>query len=103
VIANLQNLLLYKLKGISCYVKPLIEQRKTIDKQIVKFVENELFITLTNVNFDTEFHVKFAKQIVRNLFMFPGGFYERSEFVITVIFYNQYTELEGAVLRLVFI
>jgi hydroxylamine reductase len=58
VIANLQDLLLYKLKGISCYAKPLIEQGKTIDKQIVKFVENGLFITLTNVNFDAELHVK---------------------------------------------
>ncbi|SMC18175.1 hydroxylamine reductase [Clostridium acidisoli DSM 12555] len=57
-IANLQDLLIYQLKGISCYAKPLIEQGKIIDKDIVKFVENSLFTTLTNVNFDAEAHVK---------------------------------------------
>jgi len=61
-IANLQDLLLYQLKGISCYAKPLIEQGKTIDKTIVKFVENGLFTTLTNVNFDAEVHVKLLKE-----------------------------------------
>jgi hydroxylamine reductase len=61
-IANLQDLLIYQLKGISCYAKPLIEEGKTIDKEIVKFVENGLFTTLTNVNFDAEFHVKLLKE-----------------------------------------
>ena len=61
-IANLQDLLIYQLKGISCYAKPLIEQGKHIDKDIVKFVENGLFTTLTNVNFDAEFHVKMLKE-----------------------------------------
>jgi len=61
-IANLQDLLLYQLKGISCYAKPLIEQGKMIDKKIVKFVENGLFTTLTNVNFDAEVHVKLIKE-----------------------------------------
>jgi hydroxylamine reductase len=61
-IANLQDLLIYQLKGISCYAKPLIEQGKIIDKEIVKFVENGLFTTLTNVNFDAEVHVKLLKE-----------------------------------------
>jgi len=61
-IANLQDLLLYQLKGIACYAKPLIEQGKMIDKEIVKFVENGLFTTLTNVNFDAENHVKLIKE-----------------------------------------
>ncbi|WP_027631930.1 hydroxylamine reductase [Clostridium hydrogeniformans] len=61
-IANLQDLLIYQLKGISCYAKPLIEEGKSIDKEIVKFVENGLFTTLTNVNFDAEFHVKMLKE-----------------------------------------
>lgn len=61
-IANLQDLLIYQLKGISCYAKPLIEQGKTIDKKFVKFVENGLFTTLTNVNFDAENHVKLLKE-----------------------------------------
>ena len=61
-IANLQDLLIYQLKGISCYAKPLIEQGKTIDKKIVKFMEDSLFTTLTNVNFDAEVHVKLLKE-----------------------------------------
>ena len=65
-IANLQDLLIYQLKGISCYAKPLIEKGKIIDKEIVKFVENGLFTTLTNVNFDAEVHVKLIKGITKN-------------------------------------
>jgi hydroxylamine reductase len=61
-IASLQDLLLYQLKGISCYVKPLIDGGKKIDKALVKFVENSLFTTLTNVNFDPEVHVKLLKE-----------------------------------------
>ncbi len=61
-IAGLQDLLVYQLKGISCYAKPLIEQGKMIDKKIVEFVENSLFTTLTNVNFDAEFHVNLLKE-----------------------------------------
>jgi hydroxylamine reductase len=61
-IANLQDLLLYQVKGISCYAKALIEQGKVIDKEIVKFVENSLFTTLTNVNFDPEVHIRLLKE-----------------------------------------
>lgn len=61
-IANLQDLLIYQLKGISCYAKPLIEAGKSIDKEIVKFVENGLFTTLTNVNFDVNAHVKLIRE-----------------------------------------
>ncbi|MFL0268338.1 hydroxylamine reductase [Candidatus Clostridium radicumherbarum] len=61
-VANLQDLLIYQLKGISCYAKPLIDQGKLIDKEIVKFVENGLFTTLTNVNFDAEVHVKLLRE-----------------------------------------
>ncbi|MGO1469172.1 MAG: hydroxylamine reductase, partial [Tissierella sp.] len=60
-IANLQDLLIYQLKGISCYARALIENGEKIDKEIVKFVENSLFTTLTNVNFDAEVHVKLLK------------------------------------------
>lgn len=61
-IANLQDLLIYQLKGISSYAKPLIENEEIIDKEIVKFVENSLFTTLTNVNFDAAFHVSLLKE-----------------------------------------
>lgn len=61
-IANLQDLLIYQLKGIASYAKPLIEEGQLIDKKIVKFVEDSLFTTLTNVNFDAAFHVKLLKE-----------------------------------------
>ncbi|MDF2945506.1 MAG: hydroxylamine reductase [Bacillales bacterium] len=57
-ISNLQDLLIYQIKGISCYAKPLIDNEEIIDKTIVEFVENALFTTLTNVNFDAEVHVR---------------------------------------------
>ena len=60
-IAGLQDLMIYQLKGISYYANKLMEKGETIDKQIVKFVEDVLFTTLTNVNFDPDFHVKFLK------------------------------------------
>lgn len=61
-VANLQDLLIYQLKGISCYAKDLIDKGECIDKSIVAFVENSLFTTLTNVNFDAEVHVKMLKE-----------------------------------------
>ncbi|MDK2585590.1 hydroxylamine reductase [Romboutsia sedimentorum] len=61
-IAGLQDLLIYQLKGISFYAKKLIEKGEQIDKEIVKFVENSLFTTLTNVNFDAEVHVEMLKK-----------------------------------------
>lgn len=60
-VANLQDLLIYQLKGITCYAKPLIDKGELIDKTIVEFVENGLFTTLTNVNFDVEVHIQMLK------------------------------------------
>lgn len=61
-IAALQDLLIYQVKGISCYAKVLIDKGEKIDKEIVRFVENSLFTTLTNVNFDGDIHEKMLKQ-----------------------------------------
>lgn len=60
-VANLQDLLIYQIKGISCYAKVLLETDVRIDKSIVSFIENVLFTTLTNVNFDVDVHVKLLK------------------------------------------
>lgn len=61
-IAALQDLLIYQIKGISCYAKQLIDKGEKIDKDIVSFVENSLFTTLTNVNFDGDVHEKMLRQ-----------------------------------------
>lgn len=61
-IANLQDLLIFQLKGISCYGKILLDQGEKLDKGVISFIENCLFTTLTNVNFDVEVHVKLLKE-----------------------------------------
>lgn len=57
-IANLQGLLIYQVKGISCYGKVLSELGHPIEKAVIAFIESVLFTTLTNVNFDAEVHVQ---------------------------------------------
>ena len=61
-VAALQDLLIYQIKGISCYAKEIVEKGKNIDKDIVSFIENSLFTTLTNVNFDADVHVEMLRK-----------------------------------------
>ena len=61
-VAALQDLLIYQIKGISCYAKEIIEKGENLDKDIVRFIENSLFTTLTNVNFDADVHIEMLKQ-----------------------------------------
>ena len=80
-IAALQDLLIFQLKGISCYAKALADYgqrshngqdtckgrgcasrgdngQSHINKAIVSFIESALFTTLTNVNFDADAHIE---------------------------------------------
>ncbi|GAA0116331.1 hydroxylamine reductase [Clostridium senegalense] len=61
-IANLQDLLIYQLKGMSFYGLELIKKGEKIDKKYVSFIEDSLFSTLTNVNFDLDFFVNQLKK-----------------------------------------
>lgn len=61
-IANLQDLLIYQLKGIACYAKEILDKGGHINQEVVEFVENGLFTTLTNVNFDPEVHINLLKK-----------------------------------------
>lgn len=61
-VAALQDLLIYQIKGISCYAKEIVEKGENVDKNIVRFIENSLFTTLTNVNFDADVHVEMLKE-----------------------------------------
>ena len=61
-VAALQDLLIYQIKGISCYAKKLVEKGENVDKDIVSFIEDSLFTTLTNVNFDADVHVEMLKK-----------------------------------------
>lgn len=64
-VANLQDLLIFQIKGISCYANEIIKKGENVDKSIVKFVENTLFTTLTNVNFDADVHVELLRESQR--------------------------------------
>ena len=59
--AGLQDLLIYQAKGICCYAKKLLETGEHAPKEVVRFLENVLFTTLTNVNFDADVHVELLK------------------------------------------
>ncbi len=61
-VANMQDLLIYQLKGISNYAVKLMEKGEEIDGEIDAFVEDSLFMTLTNVNFDPSDHVRQLKE-----------------------------------------
>ena len=56
-IAAMQDLLIYQLKGISVYAKELLNRNEKVDTSVASFVEDSLFMTLTNVNFDPKAHL----------------------------------------------
>ena len=62
-MANLQDLLLYVLKGISIYAIKLREANLENEK-VDKFIIESLFSTITNVNFDKDC---FAEKIKEGL------------------------------------
>lgn len=61
-IAAMQDLLIYQLKGISLYAKELLDINEKLDNSIAAFVEDGLFMTLTNVNFDPDAHINMLKK-----------------------------------------
>ena len=89
-IANLQDLLIYQLKGICFYARHILDSGLNVDKSVVSFIENCLFTTLTNVNFNVDDHVNLLKQsqdIKKNLknivgttdYITPSAAYELPE------------------------
>ena len=62
-VANLQDLLIYVLKGISVYA----EEAKKFgiqDEQVGTFITRGLFSTITNVSFDPEDFVEKGQDII---------------------------------------
>ena len=55
-VANLQDLLIFTLKGIAVYAEQA-EKMGVLADDVVSFVEHSLFTTITNVNFDEDFFV----------------------------------------------
>ena len=52
-VANLQDLLVYLLKGVSFY-STKAREKGIVDKEVDEFVMESLFATITNVNFNAE-------------------------------------------------
>ena len=61
-IAAMQDLLIYQLKGISVYANELLKKNEKVHISIASFVEDSLFMTLTNVNFDPAAHINALKK-----------------------------------------
>lgn len=61
-IAALQDLLIYQLQGMSCFAKSILDAGGSVDVSFIKFIENSLFTTLTNVNFDADVHLEMLKE-----------------------------------------
>ena len=62
VIAGMQDLLIFQLKGIAIYANELLKKKKEVSKKYVSFIEDSLFQTLTNVNFDEEDHLRMLEK-----------------------------------------
>lgn len=57
-VSNLQDLLIYQLKGISIYAMEFLKNGRLIPKEYIAFIENALIQTLTNVNFEPQDHLR---------------------------------------------
>ncbi|MFD3156312.1 hydroxylamine reductase [Haloimpatiens sp. FM7330] len=61
-VANLQDVLIHELKGIGFYGQKNLEKGLKIRSEINKFVIDNMFATLTNVNFDPTRFVEYIKK-----------------------------------------
>ncbi len=62
-IAALQDLIVYQLKGMAQYAVEFTQKGNNVPKEYVSAMEDGLFMTLTNVNFNTQDHVNMLKRI----------------------------------------
>ena len=60
-VANLQDLLIFQIKGISCYARPLIEKGTPMDKSVVSFIENVLLVRYQHSSADLQLHPAFLQ------------------------------------------
>ena len=72
-VANLQDLLIFLLKGISHRTANMRKQGSKIDLKINHFIVESLFMTITNANFDKERFVKRIKEAIALRDSLPKG------------------------------
>lgn len=63
-VAGMQDLLIYVTKGLSCVTTRLRKEGKDIDKDINHLITNNLFVTITNANFDKESIVGYIEETI---------------------------------------
>jgi len=61
-VANMQDLLMFVLKGISIYTKAARENNVAYDEKINKFVFDGLFATITNANFNKNVFIERVRE-----------------------------------------
>ena len=61
-IAGMQDLLIYQLKGIAIYAQGYLDKGEHVPGEYIDFIEDSLFQTLTNVNFDEASHMEMLKR-----------------------------------------
>ncbi len=61
-VANMQDLLMFLLKGISIYTKAARENNVEYDPKINKFIFDGLFATITNANFDKKVFIERVRE-----------------------------------------
>lgn len=57
-IAGMQDLLIYQLKGIGIYAQGYLDKGENVPGEYIDFIEDALFQTLTNVNFNESSHME---------------------------------------------
>lgn len=60
-LANMMDLLIYSIEGISLYAQQLRAKGQKIDPKVDLFITESLFATITNANFDDEVIIKRVK------------------------------------------
>ncbi|MFW5721506.1 MAG: hydroxylamine reductase, partial [Bacteroidota bacterium] len=61
-VANMQDLLMFVLKGISIYTKVARDNNVEYDPKINKFIFDGLFATITNANFDKKVFIERVRE-----------------------------------------
>ena len=64
-LANMQDLLIYATKGLSEVTTRIRKEGKKIDKELNHFITLNLFITITNANFDNDVFYSRVKETLR--------------------------------------
>lgn len=64
-VANLQDLLIFAVKGIAVWVEKARQKGVAIDMETGRFMTTAIFVTITNANFDEDVIVAYIKEAIK--------------------------------------